>query len=110
MIEQGTGSPAPKALHVAWPLRLSAGGLAVVEQDTLDDVTQCVSVLLHTQVGARVLEPDFGIEDPTFSDGLDVDEVVEAAADYEPRAAIDVIDLVDDGTGQSVTRLSVDLA
>lgn len=96
--------------HLAWPLRLANGTLATVEQDTLTDVTQCVNVLLHTPRGARVLLPDYGIEDPTFTDGLDLDEVLEQVADYEERADVTVLELVDSDSGESTTRLQVDLA
>jgi hypothetical protein len=62
-------------------------------------------------VQARVLLPDFGMDDPTFTDGLDLDEVIDQAAEYEERAVIDVdVTILDDLTGEAVTRLKVDLA
>lgn len=101
----------PRVPHAAWPPRLDANGhLVAVEQDTLEEVTQCVRVLLATPRGARVLEPEFGIEDPTFTDGLDIDELVDQAAEYEERAVIDVTEVVNTDTGESTTRLLIDLA
>jgi phage baseplate assembly protein W len=96
--------------HLAWPLRLIGGQLAAVEQDTLAEVTQCVNVLLRTPRGARVLLPDFGVEDPSFVDGLDIDDALAQVARYEPRAVVDVDDDYIDEAGVQRTRLIVDLA
>lgn len=96
--------------HIAWPLELIGGHLAVLEQDSLDEVTQAVNVLLHTPRGARVLAPDFGIDDPTFTEGLDTDEVLTQVAAYEDRAVVDVVETVADDTGVVTTRLEIDLA
>lgn len=96
--------------HTRWPMSIEDGRLAVVEQDTLTEVVQCVNVLLHTQRGDRVLLPDFGIDDPTFADGIDVDQVIDQAATYEDRAHVEWVDTVADDPSQITTRLEVDLA
>lgn len=75
--------------HFSFPLRLAAdGGLATVEQDTIDDVAQCVRVLVDTAVGERVELPAYGIEDPSFTEGIDRDEIRRAVDEWEPRAAL----------------------
>lgn len=97
--------------HLAFPLRQAAdGGLAVVEQDTIDDVRQCVHVLLRTPIGARPLAPAVGVDDPTFSSGVDGDELAARLEDQEPRATVSVSASVVDDTGGQEIEIDVALA
>jgi phage baseplate assembly protein W len=99
--------------HLAFPLRLAEdGGFAVVEQDTLEDVRQCVHVVLVTPRGSRPLAPNVGIEDPAFMAGVDAAELQAALEgdDGEPRARVTIeADPVSAGGEQSVS-VRVDLA
>jgi hypothetical protein len=73
--------------HFALPFRFAAGGAAVVEQDTSDEIMTCVLAVLLCPVGFRVELPTFGIPDPTFSEGVPDAQVIEAAvSEWEPRA------------------------
>ncbi len=75
----------------AYPFRLDAtGDLAVLEQDDLPDVRQCVYVALRTPVGSRPLAPQAGVEDLTFVDELDAEQLAATLEDQEPRAQITV--------------------
>lgn len=103
------GQPRPDVPHLTWPARLSGGSLACVEQDTLEEVRQSVDNLLRTPLGARPLAEDYGLADPTFTTGLDVDEVIDQAAEYEPRADIEVT-AVDEPDGSISSRIDVNLA
>lgn len=99
--------------HIAFPLRQAADGtLAAVEQDSLDDVRQCVHVLLRTPLGARPLAPDTGVEDPTFSQGVDPDELATrlAGEDNEPRAELTITARPVGATGDQQLRITVGLA
>jgi phage baseplate assembly protein W len=101
----------PTVPHLTWPLRVVAGHLDCIEQDTLRDVTQCVHVLLRTPRGARVLLDDFGVTDTAWTYGVDLDEVNAQVAAYEERASVDVdLDYIDPRSGEQTTRLIVDLA
>lgn len=94
--------------HIAWPLRFAGDRLAVVEQDTLADVRQCVHLLVHTPIGARPLAPEIGLEDPTFA-GVDP-EVLEAdLEEWEDRAAVTVAATLSPDGRQGV-RIDVALA
>jgi phage baseplate assembly protein W len=72
--------------HFAFPFRLENGSVAVQEQDTTDEVAQCVQVLLATPLGERDEQPDYGITDPTFQADIDQQEILTAVAEWEPRA------------------------
>jgi hypothetical protein len=77
--------------HLQWPFRLAGRKLAQVEQDSLEDLQQSVHAFLSTPLGSRPLNPDFGLEDPTFSAGVDplqLEADIEASEDG--RAAVTV--------------------
>lgn len=77
--------------RLAWPLRLDplTGSLAVVEQDSDEDIAQCVKAIALTRPGDRADLPDLGITDPTFGEQpLDLDAIRETYDRHEPRAAV----------------------
>jgi phage baseplate assembly protein W len=82
--------------HFAFPLRLGRGGsFAVVEQDSVDDITQSVQVLLSTPVGSRIELPEYGVEALEFTTVVDRASIVQAINDWEPRADVTVDDQLD---------------
>lgn len=76
------------ANHLVIPFQYDASGsAAVVEQDTVGEVAQCVRVLLSTPLGTRIEQFDYGIPDPTFtSEANIVSQISTAVARWEPRA------------------------
>jgi phage baseplate assembly protein W len=76
--------------HFSLPFRFagSSSQAAVSEQDSLDEIADCVYAILVCPVGFRVESPLFGLPDPTFSmPGPDLDEIRAAVETWEPRAA-----------------------
>lgn len=64
----------------------------VVEQDSLEDVANCVITILATPVGSRDLAPDFGVVDMTFSNqpiGAQERSSILLIGGQEPRAIIE---------------------
>lgn len=103
----GSGGPT----HMAWPFRMAGKRLAVVEQDSIEDVQQNVRAYLHTPRGERPLSPDFGLEDPTFSAGVNTALLaadIEAAEDG--RAVVTVDAGAVDAYGRQTINVSVELA
>jgi phage baseplate assembly protein W len=84
--------------HFSFPFRMGVeGGFAVVEQDSPDEVVDCVEVLLRTPVGSREDLPEYGIEDPAFENEPDIAGILDAIGDWEPRAPVsDITSDVDD--------------
>lgn len=79
----------PDVPRLAWPLRLVGGRFATVEQDSDDDIAQCIKAIVQTSPGERADLPDMGLADPVFEEQpLDVDALREMVARHEPRAAI----------------------
>lgn len=61
----------------------------LVEQDSLDEVSQCVTAIAATEIGSREEDPEFGIPDLTFTqNGPDPAAIREAVEEYEPRAEV----------------------
>ena len=86
--------------HFALPFRFDKGAAVVVEQDTTDEILCCELAILLCPRGFRVELPDFGIPDPTFSQGVpDTDVMATALATWEPRSQETVtgqLDALDD--------------
>lgn len=73
--------------HFSYPFRFSSPQVAVSEQDSLDDISDCVLAILSYPQGYRVELPEFGLPDPTFSSpGVDVDVFRQTVEYWEPRA------------------------
>lgn len=72
------------------PLRMGVHGLATVEQDSVEDVAQCVYMLLATPRGSRLEEIDYGVEEVIW-DGFppDLSEWLAQIAIWEPRAEVE---------------------
>lgn len=96
------------APHFAVPFRLGGTSFAAVEQDSDEEILQCVEAVVRTPLGSRVLDaPDFGIPDPTFRQlgaGASADEIVAAVEEDEPRVSA-LADVEIDGLVERV-RLS----
>jgi phage baseplate assembly protein W len=95
--------------HLAIPFRFDVSGSAVVlAQDSLDEITQCVQILLSTPLGSREVTSDYGIPDPTFV-GADPAAITVAVATWEPRAAVTVTPNPTQPGSVTVTVAQVDL-
>lgn len=87
--------------HFDLPFRFSGGTAVVVEQDSLDDIANCVEAIIRYPVGSRPEALDFGIEDPTFSEGgTDLDALRDAVEESEDRAGV-LLDYVEDELEQA---------
>jgi phage baseplate assembly protein W len=93
--------------HFALPLRLDGtGGFAVLEQDSVDDVAQCVAVVLATPVGSRAEAPTFGVPQVEFTSTVPAEDLVEAVVEWEPRADLDVDSVSGLGVDGTVTEIT----
>jgi phage baseplate assembly protein W len=79
----------PNVPHLAVPLQVINGQFITVEQDTDDEVAQCVRNICAFERGYRIEDPDFGINDPTFTImPIDTEDISRALAAYEDRAQV----------------------
>lgn len=76
--------------HFSLPFRFLPRA-AVVEQDSLDEIADCVLALMLYPRGYRVDLPEFGIDDPAFSSPhVDLEALRVAIETWEPRALADL--------------------
>jgi phage baseplate assembly protein W len=69
------------------PFTVSGGKAVVVEQDSDEEIVDCVYAILATERGERAEEPTFGLPDPAFREaGADLDQIRSVAEEWEPRA------------------------
>jgi len=81
------------------PFQMSGSKMATIEQDSDDDVVQCVAATIRTRPGTRPDDPLMGIPDFAFSEnGADLSVIRATLAKYEPRATVmteqELVDLI----------------
>lgn len=82
---------APNVPHLAVPFQVINGQWITVEQDTDDEVAQCVRNICAFERGFRIEDPDFGINDPTFTTmPIDTEDISSALDTYEDRAQVEI--------------------
>lgn len=73
--------------HLSTPMRLSGDRLSANEQNTDEEIVECVEAILRTPLGSRETAPELGLPALEF---LDEDEqlveIVDAILKGEPRA------------------------
>jgi phage baseplate assembly protein W len=62
---------------------------AMTEQDTVDEIADCIEALVLTRPGERMELPQYGLDDPTFV-GLNKDDLMTAIERWETRATVAV--------------------
>lgn len=77
--------------HFALPFRfqthLGQARAVVNEQDSYEEIADCVQAVLSYERGTRVELPEFGIRDQTFRQGgVDKEEIERVISQWEPRA------------------------
>jgi phage baseplate assembly protein W len=75
--------------HFDFPFRRSGSGRSAVyvEQDSDEEVMDCVEVLLRTPVGSREEIPDYGTPDYVFRQGgVEISDLTGTIEHWEPRA------------------------
>jgi phage baseplate assembly protein W len=71
------------------PFRLGADGAAVREQDSVEDIANCVTAILLTPVGWRTRLPGWGAPDYTFKQvPLGEQQIETLVGSQEPRAML----------------------
>jgi len=82
--------------HFDLPFQLGNAGATVVEQDTIDDIANCVIAVAVTHIGWRTEVPTFGIPDLAMRKmplgAADIDNWI---SNQEPRALIVVEEKID---------------
>lgn len=75
--------------HFSLPFRFASPAAAVTEQDSVDEIADCVLAILLCPLGYRVELPEFGLPDVVFSSPqVDLGSLRTAIEAWEPRAAV----------------------
>lgn len=97
------------APHFDLPFRLDGSNFAEVEQDTIDDIYNCVWASLSTPEGFRPESPDFGMPDLTFKDQpLDANLILSKIVSDEPRADA-ILDQTPDAFDELIADVKIDI-
>jgi phage baseplate assembly protein W len=91
--------------HFALPLRLAVdSSLAVVEQDTLEEIAASAEAILRTPFGFRVELPEFGIAELAMRKTVPEQGAETAVRRFEPRADV-VLAAAPDAIDPNLTRV-----
>lgn len=75
--------------HFDFPFRIANGKVVEREQDSLDDIANCVRAILVTSDDFRTDIDDFGLSDMTFNkQPLAAQSIVQDIAVQEPRVSL----------------------
>jgi phage baseplate assembly protein W len=81
----------PLVPKLAFPFEVKTGRTeaAYHEQDSDEEVFDCVEVLLSTEIGEREEVPDYGVPDYVFREGgVDLEDLHAVIERWEPRALV----------------------
>jgi hypothetical protein len=93
--------------HFDLPFQLGPAGANVVEQDSIEDISNCVIAVASTHIGWRELVPTFGIPDLTLRrQPLGADDISNWIANQEPRAQM-VVEESPDGYDKLISRVNL---
>lgn len=77
------------APHFSLPFTFATPFAAVSEQDSIDEIADCVLAIMLCPLGYRVELPEFGLPDPAFtSPAPDLGAIRTVVELWEPRAAV----------------------
>ena len=79
----------------------SFGQINVNPQDTYDEISDCVSMLLGTTLGQRTVVPSYGVEDLPFN-FINTNVIENTIRQWEPRANPSVSVVYDDNNNASL--------
>jgi len=78
------------------------GQLSVNPQDSYEEISSSVAMVVGALIGERTMLPEFGIEDPTFTD-IDTESIEQTIQRWEPRANANVSVEYDDNNNASLS-------
>lgn len=82
--------------HFAFPFAMSGTSYAVHEQDSVDEIQDCVEVLLLTPHGSRVVLPDYGTPEVLYSQApANIPAILALCNQWETRAAVTLVETLD---------------
>lgn len=77
----------PDIPHFDYPFRIARGSAVTVEQDTIEEIVNCVLAIMKTPRGFRIELPEFGVREQTFTEnGPSRNEIQRAIEVWEDRA------------------------
>lgn len=98
------------APHIAVPFTITRDGVATVEQDTPQEIANCVYNICVCPRGYRDDQPSFGIPDPTFGPvPVDVGAIESAIEEWEPRADLTIHEQAE-GANRALRKLGIEVS
>lgn len=96
--------------HFAFPFQFKNGRAVTTDQDTNEEILDCVELLLNYSKGSRADDPNFGVPPQLFTEApIDPTQIAEQVELYEPR--VRAIASTDDGEaiGDVIERIQISI-
>ena len=82
--------------HFAFPFSVNGSSFIVREQDSVEEIQDCVTVLVLTPVGSRLVLPSYGTPETLYAQTpVDVDSILTNMNEWEPRASVVLAETLD---------------
>lgn len=95
--------------HFAMPFRIDpVRGAVINEQDSEEEMLDCVEVILRFDTGHRPEKPEFGIPDQTFAPEVDNFLIQQAIIEWEPRIEMIVGETMLDKLDSLISKIRVE--
>lgn len=82
----------PLTPHFAFPFRASGSSFAQTNQDSPEEISDCVEAVLRTPEGSRIDVPAYGRPDATFEQlgpaAPTIEPYLTAVEEWEPRSIV----------------------
>ena len=97
--------------HFSFPFKFDpVNGVAVVEQDTIEDVMSCEMVIASCPTGFRDDRPEFGWDWPELASvPLNLTALESALSEWEPRGKPDATELYDIASSTLTSTVAVQI-
>lgn len=75
--------------HFSFPFTIQNGQMLTCEQDSIEEIQDCVEVLLLTPTGSRLVFPSYGTPELLFSQSpANIPAIINQCNKHEPRAIL----------------------
>lgn len=100
----------PMVPHFQFPFSILGGHVQVTEQDTQDEIDDCVLVLLLTPVNSREVLPGYGTPETLFAQQpLPIAQILSQVRQWESRASV-LMNVSIDELNEKITYLMTKIA
>jgi phage baseplate assembly protein W len=95
--------------HFAFPFAVDGSSFALREQNSIEEIQDCVEVLILTPVGSRMVFPSYGAPEVLYTQApANIPAIVAACNMWEKRATVVINDIID-ALDEKITHIRIQI-